>query len=165
MTISEPITFLWYDGEAEEAARLYTSLVPNSSVGEKMHAPADTPGPKKGDLITVEFTLNGRPFIAMNGGPPEGHAEFNDSVSIMLTCDTQEEIDRLWDGLTADGGEEVMCGWLKDKYGLRWQIAPKLLMELNASDDPEVARRSFEAMMTMVKFDLAAIEAAARGDG
>ena len=160
MTISEPITFLWFGGEAEEAAKLYTSLVPNSSIGDRMHAPGDTPGLKKGDLITIEFTLNGRPFVAMNGGPPEGHAEYNDSVSIMLLCDTQEEIDRLWDGLTANGGEGVACGWLKDRFGLRWQIAPRQLMEWNSSPDPKVAQASFTAMMDMVKIDLPRLEAA-----
>ncbi|EMD82218.1 VOC family protein [Pacificimonas flava] len=164
MTISEPITFLWFDGQAEEAATLYTSLVPNSALGDRLHAPADTPGPKAGSLITVDFTLNGRPFIAMNGGPAEGHAEFNDSVSIMLTCDTQEEIDRLWDGLIEGGGEPVACGWLKDRFGLRWQITPKRLLELNSSSDKDVAKRSFEAMMTMVKIEIAALERAARGE-
>lgn len=164
MTVSVPITFLWFDGEAQEAAALYTSLVPNSTVGHRMYAPADTPGPKAGDLITLDFTLNGQPFTAMNGGPAEGHAEFNDSVSIMLTCDTQEEIDRLWDGLIDGGGEPVACGWLKDRFGLRWQITPKRLLELNSSPNPDVARRSFEAMMTMVKIDIGTLERAARGE-
>ncbi len=164
MTISEPVTFLWHDGTAEEAARLYTSLVPNSSMGRVMRAPADTPGPKAGTVLTVEFTLNGASFVAMNGGPAEGHAAYNDSVSIMLMCDTQDEIDRLWNGLIADGGKPVACGWLHDRYGLRWQITPRRLMELNSSPDPDVARRSFKAMMTMVKIDIAALEQAAAGE-
>ncbi|MHB9878614.1 VOC family protein [Pacificimonas sp. ICDLI1SI03] len=164
MAISAPVTFLWHDGTAEEAARLYTSLIPNSKMGNILRAPGDTPGPKQGDVLTVDFTINGAPFIAMNGGAPEGHAEYSDAVSILLTCDTQEEIDRLWDGLIADGGRPVACGWLIDRYGLRWQITPKRLLELNASDDANVAKRTFEAMTNMVKLDLAKLEAAARGE-
>ncbi len=152
---------LWFDGQAEEAARFYVSVFPNSAIDRVMTASLDSPGgTKAGEILFVEFTLNGQPFQALNGGPK---FKFNEAISLSVPCRDQAEVDRLWGALTADGGQPVMCGWLKDKYGVSWQIVPQGLLDLTASSDREVARRAMAAMMTMVKIDLAAVEAAARG--
>lgn len=151
---------LWFDGNGEEAARFYTSLFPNSSIDHIQHAPGDYPSGKAGSVLVVEFTLMGQKYQALNGGP---QFKFNEALSLSVSCDTQEEVDRLWQALTADGGKEVACSWLKDKYGLSWQIVPRRLPELMSSNDPAVAKRVFEAMMHMVKIDIAAIERAAHG--
>ncbi|HVT37059.1 MAG TPA: VOC family protein [Nevskiaceae bacterium] len=147
--------FLWFDGKAEEAAKLYCSIFPNSKITQVVRSTVDTPGTPRGGVLTVGFTLNGLEYTAMNGGPM---VSFNESVSFVVHCKTQEEIDHYWDRLTADGGAPVACGWLKDKYGLRWQITPDLLLELIASKDSARAQRAMQAMMKMVKIDLKTLE-------
>lgn len=150
---------LWFEGTAEEAARFYTSVFPDSSVDRVQLASTDTPGNKEGDVLLVLFTLAGCRFQALNGPP---HDTFNDAVSLSVDCADQTEVDRYWAALIADGGKPVACGWLKDKYGLSWQIIPRRLPELLADPDPAKAKRVMEAMMKMVKIDVAALEAAAR---
>ena len=149
---------LWFDGEAEEAARFYVGLLPDSGIDRVNPAPSDYPSGKAGDVLTVEFTLAGQSFMGLNGGP---EFRFNEAVSFMIECEDQAEVDRLWEALTADGGQPIECGWLKDRYGLAWQIVPKRLLQLMADPDRARARRAMEAMMTMVKIDVAAIERAA----
>ena len=151
---------LWYDGDAEEAASFYVSLLPDSRIDQVLRAPSDYPAGKAGDVLTVDFTLAGQPFLGLNGGPEFG---FNEAVSFQIHTEDQAETDRLWDALTADGGQPVACSWLKDRYGLSWQIVPRRLTELIADPDPARAKRAFEAMMTMVKIDIAEIERAADG--
>jgi predicted 3-demethylubiquinone-9 3-methyltransferase (glyoxalase superfamily) len=156
-----PITpCLWFDGKAEEAARLYTSLFPNSHVDKVHRAPADFPSGKAGDVLTVDFTLIGTPFIALDGGP---EFKFNEAVSFTVDCENQAEVDRYWSALLANGGEESVCGWLKDRFGVSWQIVPKRLNELLDGDDREGAKRAMEAMLGMVKLDVAQLEAAYKG--
>jgi predicted 3-demethylubiquinone-9 3-methyltransferase (glyoxalase superfamily) len=149
---------LWFETEALEAAEFYASVFPNSAVVSVLKAPADTPGPKAGSVLLVQFDLAGQEYQALNGGR---HEAFNDAVSLSVSCEDQAEVDRLWSALTADGGRPVACGWLKDKYGLSWQIVPRRLPELLADPDSNRAKRALEAMMTMVKIDVAAVEAAA----
>jgi predicted 3-demethylubiquinone-9 3-methyltransferase (glyoxalase superfamily) len=151
---------LWYDGDAEEAANFYVTLLPDSRVDHVQRSPADNPSMKEGGVLVVEFTLAGQKFVGLNGGPM---FKFTEAVSFMIHTEDQQETDRLWNALTADGGEESMCGWLKDRWGLSWQITPKRLLELTADPDPDRARRAFEAMMTMRKIDIAEIERAAVG--
>lgn len=148
---------LWFDGQAEAAANFYASLFPNSSVDSVDKAPADYPGGKRGDVLTVEFTLDGRPFQGLNGGPA---FPFTEAVSMAITVDNQAELDRLWDALLADGGQPVECGWLKDRWGLSWQVVPKQLYAMMRSSDAASAQRAMAAMMQMKKFDIAALEAA-----
>jgi len=154
--------FLWFDTQAEEAARFYVSIFPNSRIISVNGLPVDLPhtGAEAGSVITVAFELDGQAYIAMNGGP--GHP-FTDAISLMIDCDGQDEVDRYWDALTADGGQEVACGWLKDKYGLSWQVTPRQLMEMTTSPDKAAAARAFQAMMGMVKIDIAALKAAFEG--
>lgn len=154
------ITCLWYDGAAEEAARFYAAAFPDSSVGAVQRAPSDFPSGKKGDALTVEFTVVGRRFIGLNGGPA---FKPNESVSFMIETEDQEETDRYWNAIVGNGGEESQCGWCKDKWGFSWQITPRVLNEAMAAGGEE-ARRAFGAMMTMGKIDVARIEAARRGD-
>src|ERR687893_443926 len=149
---------LWFETEALEAAEFYTSAFPGSSIVTVQKTPADTPGPKAGSVLMVQFRLAGQDYQALNGGP---HHKFNDAISLSVSCEDQEEVDRLWSALTADGGKPVQCGWLKDKYGLSWQIVPKRLPELLADPDPAKGKRVIEAMLKMVKIDIAALEAAA----
>jgi predicted 3-demethylubiquinone-9 3-methyltransferase (glyoxalase superfamily) len=151
------VTCLWFDGQAEEAAAFYTSLLPNSSVDRILRSPIDTPSGPAGMVLTVEFTLSGNSYLALNGGP---NFKFNEAVSFQIMCDDQEEVDRLWATLT-EGGEEVACGWLRDRYGLSWQIVPRRLIELITGSDEGRAKRAMEAMMSMVKIDIAALERAA----
>lgn len=151
---------LWYDGNAEEAANFYVTLLPDSRIDKVQRAPADYPAGSAGDVLVVHFTLAGQSFMGLNGGP-EFH--FTEAVSFSIDCEDQAEVDRLWDALTADGGQPIQCSWLKDKYGLSWQIVPRRLPELLADPDPARARRAMEAMMTMVKIDVAALERAADG--
>lgn len=151
------VTCLWFDGQAEEAAAFYTSLLPNSSVDRILRSPIDTPSGPAGMVLTVEFTLSGNSYLALNGGP---NFKFNEAVSFQIMCDDQEEVDRLWATLT-EGGEEVACGWLKDRYGLSWQIVPRRLIELITGSDEGRAKRAMEAMMSMVKIDIPALERAA----
>jgi predicted 3-demethylubiquinone-9 3-methyltransferase (glyoxalase superfamily) len=152
-------SFLWFDGQAEEAAEFYVSVFPNSRILDTTPYPEGGPG-EPGSTMVVSFELDGRPYLALNGGP--GHP-FTDAISFQIHCDTQEEVDHYWDGLLAGGGSEVACGWLTDRFGLSWQVTPNRLLELITSDDTEVAQRVNAQMMTMTKLDIAPIEAAAAG--
>lgn len=153
-------TFLWFDGQAEEAAEFYTALFPDSRILSRTASPMDYPGGAEGKVITVAFTLGARHFIAMNGGP--GHP-FTDAVSLSIDCEDQAEVDRYWDAL-ADGGTPIQCGWIRDRFGLHWQVTPRILPRYLADPDRAKARRVMEAMIRMVRIDVATIEAAARGD-
>jgi len=150
---------LWYEGEAEAAARFYAATFPDSHAGRVHRAPGDYPDGKEGDALTVEFTVLGIPCIGLNGGPAFKHSE---AFSFQIATDDQEETDRYWDAIVGNGGEESMCGWCKDKWGISWQITPRVLTDAMAAGG-DVARRAFEAMMTMKKIDIAAIEAAIGG--
>jgi predicted 3-demethylubiquinone-9 3-methyltransferase (glyoxalase superfamily) len=152
---------LWFDGHAEEAARFYTSLLPDSRVDAVHRAPADYPSGKKGDVLTVEFTLAGRRFTGLNGGPL---FTFNEAVSFQIHCDDQSEVDRLTAALSAVP-EAEQCGWVKDRFGLSWQIVPKRLLALMTDANPDKSRRAMEAMLTMKRIDIAAVERAAEGVG
>lgn len=151
---------LWYEKDAEEAANFYARTFPDSSVGKVHRAPADFPSGKKGDALTVDFTVMGIPCIGLNGGPAFKHTE---AFSFQVATKDQAETDKYWNAIVGNGGEESMCGWCKDKWGLSWQITPIALTEAFTDPDPAVAKRAFEAMMTMKKIDVAAIEAARRG--
>ena len=153
-------TVLWFDGDAEEAARFYADTFPDSAVGTIFRAPSDFPGGKQGDALTVEFTVCGRAFSGLNGGDM---FKPNESVSFMVVTENQAETDRYWDAITGNGGQESACGWCKDKWGFSWQITPRTLLQSQAAGGDE-ARRAFEAMMTMHKIDVAAIDAARKGD-
>lgn len=153
---------LWFDGDAEEAAAFYASLVPGSSVDKVWRSPADTPAGPAGQVLVVDFTLAGRRVQGLNGGP---EFRFSEAVSFVLECDDQAEVDRLWEGLTADGGEPGPCGWCKDRYGLSWQVVPRRLADLLDDPDPGRARRAMEAMLTMGRIDVAEVERAAGGAG
>ncbi|MDT0309464.1 VOC family protein [Streptomyces sp. DSM 44917] len=152
-------TFLWFDDKAEEAAEFYTSLFPDSRITEVRRWGHAGPG-EPGAVMTVTFELAGRPYTALNGGP---HFTFTEAISLSVDCADQAEVDDLWERLTADGGQESECGWLKDKYGLSWQIVPRRLMELIADPDPERAARATKAMLGMKKLDVQALEDAADG--
>ena len=149
---------LWFNGNAEEAARFYVALFPDSHVDKVMRAPGDYPAGASGDVLTVEFTLMGRPFVGLNGGP---NFAFNEAVSFQIPVNTQAEVDRFSDALSAVPQAE-QCGWVKDRYGLSWQIVPVQLMRHLANADPLRAKRAFEAMMTMKRIDIARLESAAR---
>ena len=151
---------LWFDGQAEEAATFYASLLPDSRVDTVTRAPADYPAGKAGDVLTVEFTLAGRSFMAMNGGP---QFKFDEAISFSMDCEDQAEVDRLWEALIADGGAPVACGWLKDRFGLSWQVIPRALPRMLKDADGARAKRVMEAMMDMVKIDVAGLERAYRG--
>ncbi|MEO8104291.1 MAG: VOC family protein [Betaproteobacteria bacterium] len=151
---------LWYESDALEAANFYVRTFPDSSVGAIMRAPGDYPDGKQGAILTVEFTVAGIPCIGLNGGPRFKHSE---AFSFQIATDDQAETDRLWNAIVGNGGQESACGWCKDKWGLSWQITPRALMEALFDPDPAAAKRAFEAMMTMGKIDIAAIEAARRG--
>lgn len=151
---------LWFDGDAEEAARFYAKTFPNSAVYAVHHAPGDYPDGKKGNVLTVEFTVMGIPCIGLNGGPMFKHSE---AFSFQVATVDQAETDRYWNAIVGNGGEESMCGWCKDKWGLSWQISPIALTQAVAGPDPAAAKRAFEAMMHMRKIDIATIEAAVRG--
>lgn len=157
-----PMTLcLWYDKNAEEAAHFYAATFPDSSVGKINRAPGDFPGGKAGDVLTVEFTLLGTPCVGLNGGPIFPHSE---AFSFMVLTDTQQETDRYWNAIVGNGGQESACGWCKDKWGLNWQITPRVLIDATTSSDTALAKRAFDAMMTMTKIDVAAIEAAVKGE-
>lgn len=147
---------LWYNGDAEEAARFYTGLFPDSRMGEVFRAPTDYPDGKRGDALTVQFTVAGIPCMGLNGGPQFPHSE---AFSFQIATDDQAETDRYWDAIVGNGGQESDCGWCKDRWGLNWQITPRVLTEALAAGG-EVAARAFEAMMTMRKIDIATIQAA-----
>ena len=148
--------FLWFDGNAEEASRFYADTFPDSRVGAISRAPGDYPAGKKGDVLVVEMTILGMPFVLLNGGPT---FKFNESVSFQVATDDQAETDRYWDAITKNGGEESACGWCKDRFGLSWQITPKRLTEL-MSKGGETSKRAFNAMMEMRKIDIAALDRA-----
>jgi predicted 3-demethylubiquinone-9 3-methyltransferase (glyoxalase superfamily) len=150
---------LWFDNEAEAAARFYADLFPQSSVEEVFRAPLDFPGGKAGQVLTVRFTVAGIPCLGLNGGPRFPHSE---AFSFQIATDTQEETDKYWNAIVSNGGKESACGWCQDRWGLHWQITPRTLTEALAAGGDE-ARRAFEAMMTMRKVDVAAIDAARRG--
>jgi 2-polyprenyl-6-hydroxyphenyl methylase/3-demethylubiquinone-9 3-methyltransferase len=151
---------LWFNRDAEEAARFYAATFPDSAVSAVHRAPGDYPAGKEGDVLTVEFTVAGIPCLGLNGGPGPTHS---DAFSFQIATEDQEETDRLWNAIVGNGGTASVCGWCKDKWGLSWQITPRVLSEGIADPDPAVAKRVFEAMMTMAKIDVAAIEAARRG--
>jgi predicted 3-demethylubiquinone-9 3-methyltransferase (glyoxalase superfamily) len=151
---------LWFEGNALEAAQFYTSVFTDSSIDTVHKALTETPGNKKGGVLIVEFTIAGMQYQALNGPP---HDTFNDAVSLSVSCKDQAEVDRTWAALTANGGKPVQCGWLKDKFGLSWQIVPKRLFELLSDPDTAKAERAMQAMMQMVKLDIAKLEAAAAG--
>ena len=153
-------TCLWFAADAEAAARFYVSLVPGSRIEHVQRAPAAWPGGEAGDVILVSFTLGGQSFQALNGGAP---ASYGTAASISVLCADQAEVDRLWSALTADGGAEIMCGWLRDRWGVPWQIVPEILPRLLADPDPSVSARVFAAMTAMVKLEVAALERAAAG--
>ncbi|RZI29489.1 VOC family protein [Pseudomonas orientalis] len=148
---------LWYNGDALEAANFYAQSFPNSEVKAVHLAPGDYPAGKQGDVLTVDFTVLGTPCVGLNGGPMFKHSE---AFSFQVSTDDQEETDRLWHAIIDNGGQASACGWCKDKWGLSWQISPRVLVDAVASKDPGVAKRAFEAMMTMTRIDIAAIEAA-----
>lgn len=149
---------LWFDGQAEEAMNYYVSVFPNSRTG-RISRYSETMHGEPGKVLTVEFELNGCPFVGLNGGP---NFKFTEAVSFTWYCDTQEEIDHYWRALS-DGGQEIECGWVKDRFGLSWQIVPSIIPALIAEDDPARSARVMQAVMTMKKLDIAALERAARG--
>ncbi|WP_312963028.1 VOC family protein [Stutzerimonas nitrititolerans] len=151
---------LWYDGTALEAATFYAETFPDSAVGAVHRAPGDYPSGKQGDVLTVEFTVMGIPCLGLNGGPAFKHSE---AFSFQVATDDQAETDRLWNSIVDNGGQESECGWCKDKWGLSWQITPRVLTAAYTSHDQAAAKRAFEAMMGMRKIDIATIEAALKG--
>ncbi|MBU0801069.1 MAG: VOC family protein [Alphaproteobacteria bacterium] len=159
MAIAKNTICVWYDKDAEAAARFYADVFPDSAVGAVHLAPSDYPSGKAGDVITVEFTVAGIPCIGLNGGPTFKH---NEAFSFQISTEDQAETDRYWNAIVNNGGQESACGWCKDKWGVSWQITPRTLIEALAAGGEE-AQRAFEAMMTMQKIDVAAIDKARRG--
>jgi 2-polyprenyl-6-hydroxyphenyl methylase/3-demethylubiquinone-9 3-methyltransferase len=153
-------TCLWFDKNAEDAAKFYAATFPDSRVTAVHRSPTDYPSGKAGDVLTVEFTILGQAFLGLNGGPA---FKFDEAVSFQVFTDTQEETDRYWNAIVQNGGQESECSWCKDRFGLSWQIVPRVLMEAISDPDTAAARRAMEAMMTMRKIDIAAIEKARRG--
>jgi 2-polyprenyl-6-hydroxyphenyl methylase/3-demethylubiquinone-9 3-methyltransferase len=151
---------LWYDNDALGAATFYAQTFPDSTVGAVHRAPGDYPAGHQGDVLTVEFTVMGIPCLGLNGGP---HVQHNDAFSFQVATEDQAETDRLWNAIVGNGGQESACGWCRDRWGLSWQITPRVLMEAITDTDQAAAKRAFDAMMTMKKIDVAAIEAARRG--
>lgn len=151
---------LWFDGTALDAARFYAATFPDSSVGAIHHAPGDYPDGKQGDVLLVEFTVAGIPCIGLNGGPQFKHDE---AFSFQIATDDQEETDRLWNAIVRNGGQESACGWCKDRWGVSWQITPRVLIDAIADPDRGAAKRVFDVMMTMGKIDIATVEAARKG--
>lgn len=151
---------LWYESGALEAANFYAQTFPDSKVGAIMRAPGDYPDGKQGDILTVEFTVAGIPCMGLNGGP---HFKQSEAFSFVIATEDQAETDRLWNAVVGNGGQESECGWCKDRWGLSWQITPRVLLEAVSGPDRAAAKRAFDAMMTMKKIDIATIEAARRG--
>jgi len=151
---------LWFDGDAEEAATFYTSILPDSRIDRVNPAAADTPSGPQGSVLSVDFTLAGQQFIGLNGGPD---FQFNEAISFSIDCEDQAEVDRLWEKLVEGGGEHSVCGWLKDRYGVSWQVIPRRLPELVNGPDPQGAARAMQAMLQMTKIDVAKIEEAYEG--
>lgn len=160
MAIQKITPFLWYATEAEEAAHFYASIFPDSRVTRVTALPSESPSGPPGSVKVVDFELFGQPFTAMSAGQLD---QFNHAISLFVTCEDQAEIDRYWDGLLAGGGTPEACGWLRDRYGLSWQIAPAVISEMMADPDRARAKRATDAMLKMVKFDIAALEAAYSG--
>jgi predicted 3-demethylubiquinone-9 3-methyltransferase (glyoxalase superfamily) len=154
----QPYPCLWFDGNAQEAAEFYASVLPASSIDKVWKSPADTPSGPAGSVLLVDFTIQGQHFQALNGGP---EFRFSEAVSFVLECEDQAEVDRLWDALTADGGEPGPCGWLKDRFGLSWQVVPRELVEMMDDPDPDRARRAMEAMLKQGKIEIEEIRQAA----
>ncbi|PJI33461.1 hypothetical protein CU320_03410 [Acinetobacter pseudolwoffii] len=160
MNIAKNTICLWYDNDAEAAARFYAETFPDSSIGAINLAPGDYPSGKEGDVITVDFRVLGISCIGLNGGPAFQH---NEAFSFQVATEDQEETDRYWNAIVGNGGQESECGWCKDKWGISWQITPIVLIQAVTSSDHAAAKRAFDAMMTMKKIDISAIEAAFRG--
>jgi predicted 3-demethylubiquinone-9 3-methyltransferase (glyoxalase superfamily) len=158
--VQKIVPHLWYTKEAEEAARFYASVFPDSRVDRVTSLPAESPSGPAGSVSVVEFTLCGQAFMAISAGP---HDQFNDAISLLVNCDSQAELDRYWNALLETGGKPQACGWIIDKYGVRWQIVPTVLGELITDRDQNKARRVAEEMLKQVKFDVARLEAAHRG--
>jgi len=154
------ITCLWFDGRAEEAADFYVSVFKNSRLGRTLRYPENTPG-ETGSAMTVEFTANGQEFVALNGGP---QFTFSEAVSFQIMCDDQEEVDHYWNRLTEGGGEPGPCGWLKDRFGVSWQVVPRRLLAMYSDPDQEKANRAVQAMLKMHKLDIASLEKAYAGE-
>jgi predicted 3-demethylubiquinone-9 3-methyltransferase (glyoxalase superfamily) len=153
-------TCLWFNKNAEEAAKFYAATFPDSRITAVHKAPSDYPGGKAGDVLTVDFTVLGQPFVGLNGGP---EFKFDEAISFQVFTDTQEETDRYWNAIVNNGGEESVCSWCKDKFGVSWQIAPRALIDGMNDPDTAAAKRVMDAMMTMKKIDIAKIEAARAG--
>ena len=151
---------LWFDGQAEEAAAFYTSLFRDSRIDKVHRSAADNPSMREGEVLTVDFTVAGQPFIGLNGGP---EFKFNEAVSFSIDCEDQAEVDRLWDALIEGGGEHSVCGWLKDRFGVSWQVIPRQLNEMLESDDRDGARRAMEAMLGMTKIEVSKLREAYEG--
>ena len=158
--MTQNVICLWFDGTAEEAAKFYAQTFPNSKVNGVHRAPGDYPDGKQGTVLTVDFTVVGVPCMGLNGGPTFKHSE---AFSFQILTEDQADTDRYWNAIVGNGGAESACGWCKDKWGLSWQITPRVLIEAITSSDKAAAKRAFEAMMTMKKIDIAKIEAARRG--
>ncbi len=159
--MSKIVPCLWFDGTAEEAATMYTSLFPDSRIDGVSRSPADNPSTPKGAVLTVDFTLVGQKFIGLNGGPD---FRFTEAISFTIDCEDQAEVDRYWDALIEGGGSPSQCGWLKDRFGMSWQVVPRVLPELLGGSDPDGAARAMEAMLQMSKLDIAQLSAAYEGD-
>ena len=157
VTMSKISPCLWFDGDAEAAAKLYTTIFPDSRILSVDRAPADTPSGPKDMVLTVNFSIAGQAFIALNGGPD---FKFNESISLSIDCDDQAQVDRYWDALIAGGGEPSVCGWLKDRFGVSWQVIPRQLPEMLQSQDREAAGRAMEAMLKMTKIEVKDLEKA-----
>ncbi len=158
--MAKNVICLWYNGTAEEAAKFYAETFPNSAVTGVHRAPGDFPTGKQGQVLTVEFTVVGVPCLGLNGGPMFTHSE---AFSFQIITEDQAEADRYWNAIVNNGGKESDCGWCKDKWGLSWQITPRVLLDAMTNSDKAAAKRAFDAMMTMKKIDVAAIKAAVRG--
>jgi 2-polyprenyl-6-hydroxyphenyl methylase/3-demethylubiquinone-9 3-methyltransferase len=160
MATHKTLVCLWYESDAESAARFYAETFPDSSVGKVHRSPSDNPSAKEGEPLTVDFTVMGIPCMGLNGGP---HFKQSEAFSFQVVTEDQEETDRYWNAIVGNGGQESMCGWCKDKWGVSWQITPRFLIENMDQPDRARAKRVFEAMMTMRKIDIAALKAAAEG--
>jgi predicted 3-demethylubiquinone-9 3-methyltransferase (glyoxalase superfamily) len=159
--VSKVYTCLWFDHNAEEAANFYVSLIPDSRIDSIYRSPADNPSTREGDVLLVDFTVAGHKLQGLNGGPD---FKFSEAISLVVECEDQAEVDRLWEAMTKNGGEPGPCGWLKDRFGLSWQIVPRELNELLNSPDKDGARRAMEAMLQMGKIDIAACRRAFKGE-